>query len=775
MHCKGWLLDLYEDAEDGVRLWFILDDGRRVCLNQPLPVTFYVTGSHERLHQCCLMLKNQPGVRQLSRAEKQDVFKTDPVCVLQINMADPLSQRAAFQKIKKSFPELTFYNADLGVHIHHAARFNTFPLAFCELAYDDETGEIQMLSVLNSRWDVVPLLPVLRTMTIEPNCNPAKKTPEFLKITDPNGRHQALQFKHPAETLAKLNEVIAVEDPDILQTRWGDDWLFPLLLEWEKETGCALAFNRDNDRRLYWKKEVTYFSYGQIVFRGREAHLFGRCHIDLQNAIMWGDYGMAGTLESARVTTLPIEQAARVSPGSGISAMQMITALEKGVLVPEQKQQVETPKNALELVQKDRGGLVYQPRMGLYCNVAQIDFTSMYPAVIINSNISPEVPLPDGLKPASAELGVVPLTLKPLYEKRVALKEKLLETPDKNCPAAKTCTARASALKWLLVVCFGFLGYKNARFGRIEAHEAVTNGGREALLLAKEACEDHGFEVLHLFVDALWIQQPGYCQVADFKPVLEEISRRTGLKISLDGIFRWVAFLPSRVNDNQPVPNRYFGVFKDGSLKIRGIEARRHDAPPWVAAMQTAMLTLLSRAHDARQLPDYLPGAFRIFADALTELNENRVDPESLVLTIRISRDLELYKSPTAAVRAAKQLLERTGKRTVPGQKIRFLYTREDVYAWDQPGNFQQEEINKPRYRELLARAAATILYPFGINPAQLSDFARGTLQFSLEDRLAHTRSDQKLESASPKLLRKASRYEAPRLSEHARETVPAY
>ncbi|MBI4671989.1 MAG: hypothetical protein HY741_10035 [Chloroflexi bacterium] len=34
-----------------------------------------------------------------------------------------------------------------------------------------------------------------------------------------------------------------------------------------------------------------------------------------------------------------------------------------------------------------------------------------------------------------------------------------------------------SAHKWLLVTCLGYLGYKNARFGKIEAHEAVTAFG----------------------------------------------------------------------------------------------------------------------------------------------------------------------------------------------------------------------------------------------------------------------------------------------------------
>ena len=48
--------------------------------------------------------------------------------------------------------------------------------------------------------------------------------------------------------------------------------------------------------------------------------------------------GLPGTLESSRVTSLPIQQTARVSPGAGISAMQMITAIEHDILVPEQKQ-----------------------------------------------------------------------------------------------------------------------------------------------------------------------------------------------------------------------------------------------------------------------------------------------------------------------------------------------------------------------------------------------------------------------------------------------------
>jgi DNA polymerase II len=74
----------------------------------------------------------------------------------------------------------------------------------------------------------------------------------------------------------------------------------------------------------------------------------------------------------------------------------------------------------------------------------------------------------------------------------------------------KSSRRAPAALKWLLVVCFGYLGYKNARFGKIESHEAVTAMSRELMLQAKEVAEDMGFTVLHMYVDCLFVQQEGF-------------------------------------------------------------------------------------------------------------------------------------------------------------------------------------------------------------------------------------------------------------------------
>ncbi|MBP7031376.1 MAG: hypothetical protein GYA81_05065 [Chloroflexi bacterium] len=729
---RGWLLDLYLNQQDGLTLWFISEtDDRRVCFTQAFPVAFYAAGPHEQLRLLWKRLRKETCVTALARQKKQDVFAADPVVVLRIDVDTPAHQVELFHQLEEEFQDLTWYDSDVTISTRYISRYGAFPLALCELSADAQ-NRIQSISVLNSRWDLIPDLPPLRVMELAPDVDPAHGTPRALSMRS-DRFSQTLPFTRDGAFLSVLNAALLDYDPDILVTDWGDSWLLPFLLNQMEEKAAPLALNRDASRPVRWQKEITYFSYGHIIYRPEEAHLFGRCHIDRKSAMMWSDYSLAGTMEMARVTTLPIEKAARVSPGQGISAMQVITALQKDILVPYQKRQVEEFKSGMQLIQADRGGMIYQPKLGLHSDVAEVDFVSMYPAVIIRGNISPEIPLPDVLTPASEELGVVPLTLKPIYEKRVALKTKTRSYPPDH-PMAKTLKARSSALKWLLVVCFGFLGYKNARYGRIEAHEAVTKGGREVLMRAKEVAEEEGFEVLQMYVDALWLKKKGCSKPEHFEEVMRKIVNRTGLAIALDGVFRWVAFLPSKTDPRIPIANRYFGVFQSGEIKVRGLEARRRDTPRWIGQVQTEMISCLGQARTRSELPNALKSALRFYQDALEALKAGRVPLDLLVINGKVSYALDAYKSATAAVRAARQL-ESAGMQIRPGQRVRFLFMEgePDVRAWELSGKVDPQSINLDKYMELLAKAGGSVLLPFGIDPEVLMEWTlKGGVQLPL-------------------------------------------
>lgn len=764
----GWLLDVYEDPLGGVVVWFLGDDGRRRRLRQRFAVTFFAYGAARLLSALEARLRQMHAPARLFWDLQQDVFARPPadaapnaieapaarllpaqqaaVCmpvtagavqaaaantpaaacagtrvpVLGVEVARPADLLPLFRQVSRAFPGLNFANADLPLSLRYAAATGVSPMCRCRMEID-ASDTIHAVEALESPWALDPQPIPLRVLALAPDCDPAHAEPRWLLVRK-QGRSFRLALQPARALLVNLRALLASYDPDLLLTAWGDTWLLPRLLAMAEELGLPLPLNRDPQADLLRRKERWYFSYGQVVYRGEQVLLQGRFHLDSRNAMLWSDFDLDGVLETARVTGLPLQTAARVSPGTGISSIQMLTALRDRILVPWQKQQAEMPRPALDLFTADQGGLVYQPKVGVHRDVAEVDFVSMYPAIMVNFNISPETlgasgvqaeRVPElGLLIDRSQKGLVPRALEPLLNKRIQLKNRM-----GGSPRRASDQRRASALKWLLVTCFGYLGYKNARFGRIEAHQAVTAYGRETLLRAKETAEELGMQVLHMYVDGMWVRAEGKSRPADFQPLLEAIAARAGLPIVLDGIYRWVVFLPSRQNAGRPVANRYFGVFQSGEIKVRGIAARRRDTPDFIAGVQMELLEILARAP---QPEDALPAARRCLGARLAELTAGRVPPERLLFSQRITRDLDAYRSPSPAARAALQL-QAAGKIIKPGQSVRYLFTlgKPGVWAWDRPDRLEPKSLDLARYRTLLLRAAEEVLAPFSGNRLQ--------------------------------------------------------
>lgn len=712
---RGWLFDLYADAQEGLILWFLSEDGRRLRLHQRFPITFYVAGENGHLRSLWRFLSSQKLALRLSRQERRDLFLPQPVPVLAVEVENPAAQPGLFYRISRAYPDLTYYDADIPLSLRHAAMYGTFPFGHCELTLAAQ-DVVEGVTVLESPWDLEPSRPPLRILSIQPDVNPKHAEPALLTIQYENDVCK-VQLEPARPMLMIIRSVLTQYDPDIILSAFGDTWLIPHLLELSQKWDVRLPLNRDERQQITFRKERSYFSYGQVIYRGQQAHLYGRIHIDGGNAVMFHEYGLDGVMELGRVTALGLQTSARTSPGTGISSMQITTALRSGVLVPWHKQQAEFEKTALDLLDLDRGGLVFQPTVGLHGDVAEIDFISMYPSIMERFNISPETVSwkPGAQPPEEPEPpGLIPQTLAPLLKKRIELKHCLGNMPRWDERRA-SYEARSSAHKWLLVTCFGYLGYKNARFGRIEAHEAVTHYGREALLLAKEAAEDFGFTVLHMYVDGLWVRKKGCNKPASLQALLERISRQTGLPIALDGIYRWVVFMPSRLDEHMPVANRYFGVFQDGSIKLRGIEARRRDTPRFIVRTQLKMLEILAQAQSVEELPSYLPAIHRLHAVRVHDLVQGRIPLEDLIVSLRASRNLEEFRTPSPVAQALIQLRE-AGKEVRPGQSVRLIYTlgSPSVHAWDAPRPPERSRIDTDRYARLLKRATDTIVEGIG-------------------------------------------------------------
>lgn len=720
---NGWFMDIYPQPAADFIVWILGEDGQRHKFKLAMPGAFYATGSENRLREAANFLKQQPEKITLSRQDKRDLFKKKPVSMLAVESKDAGQLTGLFRRLSQAYPALDYYNADIPPALQCAARFGTFPLCRCRVDVN-QSDYIDWIEALDTPWQVNLPEPPVRVLYLEPDCDPRRGDPQYLWVRF-DQRTLRLFLSNLRPTLISLRSILNAFDPDLILTAWGDSWMMPLLLEASEKHRIPLPWNRDPGRSIEYKKERSYFAYNQVVYRDQQIHLFGRWHIDINNATLYHDYAMDGIYELARVTSLPLQTVARVSPGSGISAMQITTALRNDILVPWHKQQAEKFKTARQLMEVDQGGLVYQPTIGLHRNVAELDFISMYPSIMVHCNISPETtPVFCGagtsIGAEKEEPGLIPKTLAPLLEKRLAIKKRLekLSRQDSRRQALK---ARASAHKWLLVTCFGYLGYKNARFGRIEAHESVTAFGREALLRAKEAAEELGYTVLHLYVDGIWVKHPEPITVENVQPLLEEITRCSGLPIALDGIYNWLAFSPSRLNSRVPVANRYFGVFEDGTIKVRGIEARRRDAPPWIAGVQHHLLDLYASTKTEEDIQEASHQAVSYLQGQLTQLRTGSIPAAELIVSCKLSRTLDQYVSPSPAAQAAAQL-QNIGKTMRPGQVMRYIYLsgQPRIHAWDLPEPPDLNRIDHDEYSKLLLRAAATITLPFGMDEEAL-------------------------------------------------------
>jgi DNA polymerase-2 len=733
---KGWVFDLAGER-GGMTVWFRVETGETIALFAPFRPSFLLVGN--RLKEPDLRAAAARWKCDLARGEGIDFLSGRTIPAWSFTVPGPALLGPSVRKAEKAFGPEALCNADIAPEQQFSCATGLYPLSRAAVDCDGD-GTIRSARVLDSPWDVDAPHPSfsIALLRMEGTGHPAHRRVRPLEFIA-DGVTQSLLWENGADFLRDLARLVERADPDLLVTEYGDDWLLPRLLALSGRLRVPLPLGRTprtpdevlgasrnrgtgigpaHPGRVRGGRERSYVSYGRVIFRAAPHTLSGRWHVDARNSFLFGETGLPGLVELARLSGIPLQRVARTSPGTAISAMQVATALKGGILVPYKKREPEAFKTGVDLVVTDKGGLTYLPRPGAHENVGELDFASMYPSLMDRYNISPEtincacccpgLPVPEiGVHTCLRRRGLVPDTIAPILLKRRLLKERQKAATEPE--AREFFRKRQTALKWLLVVSFGFLGYRNARFGRIEAHEAVTAWGREKLLSAKEIAEREGFAFLHGLTDAIWVKKEG-AEAEDYRRLSERITAETGMPIALEGVYKWLAFLPSKRNRTVAVPNRFAGAFTNGEIKARGIALRRSDTPPLVAALQRELLERMAKAGGLSELRAMLPELREAVDAAVSGLRGGRIPIEGLAITRRLSKAPERYVANTAAAAATRELCGR-GVSLRPGSKIRYLLADRSGCAMGFLDGTETPDV--PRYEEMLREAAEELTNTF--------------------------------------------------------------
>ncbi|MHA1944265.1 MAG: DNA polymerase domain-containing protein, partial [Candidatus Thorarchaeota archaeon] len=591
----GWLLDCSIDWEkQALTLWIKAEGKTRGYtyrgFNPSVFVSTDLIKSRDWSETDILrVVREHPKVVDTEIVYKYvSVYDNRKTPVLQI-FTTPDALREVAGDLEK-LPGATVFHADIDPVQQFFIERTMF--AFARVEFDLKGNEVVRITCLDERENAEYDIPELEELGFEVFVDTDQIFP---KMED---RIHHIEIYYRGETiriedydeeavLLRFQSVIDRIDPDVIVTGRGDESIFRYLSLRAKANGMKLVLSRDGSPlKVVHREAQSFWQYNRIVFKsGTQVTLNGRIHIDRGKTGMhfFSPTGLEGVVESCRLALGRPQRVSRMTIGGVNAAVQYYNAFEMDILIPPVKRNPEFLKSITELTSIDRGGLIFQPKPDIYENIAECDFSSMYPTLMVKQNISPEtictlkscpynyehcIEIPQqSFKICTHKRGIVSKSLELLVNRRMAFK-KLIE----GGQDAKKYEFIQNTLKGVLVSCFGYLGFKNAKFGRVEAHTAVTALSREVMLKTQDIGETMGLEMIHGIVDSVWLKFQGEIDHENITEFCERVTNEVDIKMSPKGVYRWMVIPSSRLHPSIAPLNRYYGVYKNGGIKTRGIE-----------------------------------------------------------------------------------------------------------------------------------------------------------------------------------------------------------
>jgi DNA polymerase I len=488
----------------------------------------------------------------------------------------------------------------------------------------------------------------------------------------------------------------------------------------------------------------TYSSYRRVGHSPARYNVPGRAIIDESNTFFYGETNLDGVLDLVSRSKKPVQELAWASIGNVLTAIQICEAHDRDVLVPWNSWRHEFYKPMGTLHDADRGGFIFAPEVGLHEDVHELDFSSLYPNIICTRNVSPDVircechrgreDVPGLGYAICDERGYLVDVLQPIIDARDEIKaeirrEQRRETPDQE--RLEALNGRSSALKWILVACFGYQGFSNAKFGRIECHEAINAFAREILLTAKQRLEAGGWRVVHGIVDSIWVTPDPDVEDerrVDLEDLAKEITETVEIRLEYEARYEWVAFVPQRESDAGAL-TKYFGkVAEEDEFKVRGIESRQRSTPEFVADVQQECL----KRFDETRSPEAVIGSLR---RAVSKLRAGAVTVDRLVERNRVSKPVDGYTQYTQNVAALERARDR-GITVHPGQDIEYVVVDDEKSSRERVALRHEciETYDASYYETQLVRAVESVLSPLGWDRTDIRQRLSGTRDTELSE-----------------------------------------
>ncbi len=770
-----WLLDLNHESHEGrsaIWLWGVTRENKRVLvIDANFRAYFYLLPKKgqdiDQLKERISREPPHPSIENARVEKKKRLGEERQVLKTFSNDPDTL-EKCARECVKQLEVEASFEEK-----IRYSVKYqNEFEIRPCqwysvegkESRIDPEKYHVNMVIEISDHPVAIPKEkpPKLRLLSfsilaVSPTGSPGALRDPVRLVAWKNNDSRADLIQSKAETdeevIDGLSRTFQVSDPDLVFSFGANTFEWPYLIKRAAKTKATLSVGRDDGparQSLYGHFSLTgranvdlldfsgdlYDVKNKTVenvatFLGVEAstptidetEFYARWTGKDRNSLLEqlkentvsvfnvGEDALDYVIQLSNLSALPPDQVLAGAAGFRVESYMMMQANRRcGHIPAEVGLSITRSKTATGLA----------PGPWLHNNVSVLDFSAMYPSLMVKYNISPDTlvtgpgegvfKVPEvGHYFRESPSGFYKIVLAQLIASRQAARREAAKTP-KGTREHKILKAREKATKVITNATYGYAGWAGSRWYSREVAESAAALGRDTINKSIELAKSLGLKVLYGDTDSLFVQ-------AEEKLVdlfIKEIEKGLGLEINLGQFYKRILFTEAK--------KKYAGLLNDGELDVVGMEAVRGDWSNLARDVQNEVLKLA--------LEDGNPERAKSYVRNLTKnLGSAKVPKASLVIWKTLTKRPDEYEVNAPHVEVARKM-GREGWPVSTGDKVGFIITKKagKLYQKAEPHfKVSMDQVDYEYYiHNQIVPAAARVLEVFGIGEENLVGSGRG-------------------------------------------------
>ena len=709
--CTGWILDVYIEDDQAI-LWIRTEDGNTLKLIDCYEPYFYIEPKSEKdgmelfqiLRDIELIkeLRWEQKFTNISNNVSQKLIRVGTYFVHHYNLLlKVLEHDTLRQRIRR------LYNT----HLSHLQSYLFTQLKIqvtSKVSVEYENRTLSSIYSINNE-EIQSPFSIMQVEIVPTTEQTILDSDDPIQSINVRYNEEDVAFQDDESTLLQdFSNYVVSKDPDVIIFKNYEQAVLNYLLERVKILSLDLQLGR-------WRTDIYSIDQKQVL----QKWIQGRVYLTQND---YNANGFAGLFELSQFSYLPISLILKYSIGRLIANRNIYEMLTRDFVIPDNnshERAYEHIRMLEDIIDKDKAGMIFSPKVGLHENVAVLDYNDEFANIIVNENISYET-VGEDKQLNSAPLGILPQIVKQLVSKRIHLKQSLKQLPC-DSQEASHCEQRADTIKKILVCLYGTTGSYWNKYGNVSAFEAINKKSREILLKTKDIVQKLGYELIYADTDAAFVHKDNASK-QDYDELGAILSKNTGMSLSLEYHYKFIVLLPLEADEKLEALKHYFGITYSKELVTRGIETRRHDTPNFIKQFQTQLLYTLFDCDNIEGIFDKtLEEALLWITKTIDKVMTGEIELQDLVISKQLRMNIHNYSNIFPHVAAAIHLSK--NERVSKGDNIEYVYTdsqHQNPLSRVVPAQFirNNDSLNydKEKYKEMLLDASETVLGIFGFD-----------------------------------------------------------